>query len=472
MAVEEALVAAGRGFKTREELFGSSKLEARGGGAQGKLGTLPNQFDSFSAGALGVRNRFLGHGIDALGSLLTLGRIPTRALVAGDSFVKVVAYRGALYELAYRDARLADLKGDAFSDHVADFVTSPPGKAVEEAQQLARISTLQSELDESTKELQKAMRGPVMSWIVPFFKTPMNAIFYARDNSPLAFAFTPYKEAMAQGGAAAAKAQAKMALGTMVMGMAAFYASTGNITGSISSDPKVRAAYLRRGITPYSFRLPGTNKWVPYNPIEPVSTSIGLAVDAYEAIQNYPDLVKKYLGSVIPVTDHSFAALNSAVFTDGSFVYIPKGVRCPVELSTYFRINAMNTGQFERTLIIADNDSYVSYLEGCTAPMRDENQLHAANVELIALDNAEIKYSTVQNWYPGDKDGKGGIYNFVTKRERVGALIQKYHGHKLKLDQLLLGSIQAAYCKAIIQSVNFIQLQLQTIIKKLTQELR
>ena len=135
-----------------------------------------------------------------------------------------------------------------------------------------------------------------------------------------------------------------------------------------------------------------------------------------EAVNTHPDLVKKYLGSVIPVSDHSFAALNSAVFTDGSFVYIPKGVRCPVELSTYFRINAMNTGQFERTLIIADNDSYVSYLEGCTAPMRDENQLHAANVELVALDNAEIKYSTVQNWYPGDKDGKGGIYNFVTKR--------------------------------------------------------
>jgi len=135
-----------------------------------------------------------------------------------------------------------------------------------------------------------------------------------------------------------------------------------------------------------------------------------------EAIQKHPKLVKKYLGSVIPLTDHYFATLNSAVFTDGSFVYIPKGVRCPMELSTYFRINASDTGQFERTLIIADKGSYVSYLEGCTAPMRDENQLHAANVELIALDDAEIKYSTVQNWYPGDKDGKGGIYNFVTKR--------------------------------------------------------
>jgi len=135
-----------------------------------------------------------------------------------------------------------------------------------------------------------------------------------------------------------------------------------------------------------------------------------------EAVQEHPELVKKYLGSVVPYTDNYFASLNSAVFSDGSFVYIPKGVRCPMELSTYFRINALNTGQFERTLIIADEGSYVSYLEGCTAPMRDENQLHAAVVELIALKDAQIKYSTVQNWYPGDKEGRGGIYNFVTKR--------------------------------------------------------
>ena len=135
-----------------------------------------------------------------------------------------------------------------------------------------------------------------------------------------------------------------------------------------------------------------------------------------EAVKEYPELVKKYLGTVVPQRDNYFAALNSAVFSDGSFVYIPKGVRCPMELSTYFRINAENTGQFERTLIIADDNSYVSYLEGCTAPKRDENQLHAAVVELVALEDAEIKYSTVQNWYPGDKDGKGGIYNFVTKR--------------------------------------------------------
>ena len=135
-----------------------------------------------------------------------------------------------------------------------------------------------------------------------------------------------------------------------------------------------------------------------------------------EAVQTHPELVKQYLGSVVPAGDNFYAALNAAVFSDGSFVYIPKGVRCPMELSTYFRINAQNTGQFERTLIIADEGAYVSYLEGCTAPMRDENQLHAAVVELVALDHARIKYSTVQNWYPGDKDGKGGIYNFVTKR--------------------------------------------------------
>jgi Fe-S cluster assembly protein SufB len=135
-----------------------------------------------------------------------------------------------------------------------------------------------------------------------------------------------------------------------------------------------------------------------------------------EAVREHPQLVKKYLGSVVPYTDNFFATLNSAVFTDGSFVYIPKGVRCPLELSTYFRINAQNSGQFERTLIVADEGSYVSYLEGCTAPMRDENQLHAAVVELVALDNAQIKYSTIQNWYPGDEQGKGGIYNFVTKR--------------------------------------------------------
>jgi len=168
-----------------------------------------------------------------------------------------------------------------------------------------------------------------------------------------------------------------------------------------------------------------------------------------EAVQNHPDLVKKYLGSVVPHTDNFFAALNAAVFTDGSFCYIPKGVRCPMELSTYFRINTAGTGQFERTLIIADEGAQVSYLEGCTAPMRDENQLHAAVVELVALDNATIKYSTVQNWYPGDKNGKGGIYNFVTKRGKAMA------NAKLSWTQVETGSaITWKYPSCILQGDN------------------
>jgi Fe-S cluster assembly protein SufB len=171
-----------------------------------------------------------------------------------------------------------------------------------------------------------------------------------------------------------------------------------------------------------------------------------------EALQNHPDLVRKYLGSVVPFADNKHACLNSAVFTDGSFVYVPKGVRCPMELSTYFRINAENTGQFERTLIIADEGAYVSYLEGCTAPQRDEHQLHAAVVELVALHDAEIKYSTVQNWYPGDEDGKGGIYNFVTKR---GAC--RGRNSKISWTQVETGSaITWKYPSCILQGDNSI----------------
>jgi Fe-S cluster assembly protein SufB len=169
-----------------------------------------------------------------------------------------------------------------------------------------------------------------------------------------------------------------------------------------------------------------------------------------EAVQKHPELVKKYLGTVVPYTDNFFASLNSAVFSDGSFVYVPKGVRCPMELSTYFRINAAETGQFERTLIIADEGAYVSYLEGCTAPIRDENQLHAAVVELIALDNAQIKYSTVQNWYPGDKEGKGGIYNFVTKRGKCAG-----RDSKISWTQVETGSaITWKYPSCILQGEN------------------
>ena len=189
-------------------------------------------------------------------------------------------------------------------------------------------------------------------------------------------------------------------------------------------DPELLETYEKLGISL------DEQKWLAGVAVDAVFDSVSVATTHQErlakmgiifcsfseAVQKYPELIKKYLGSVVPYTDNFFATLNSAVFSDGSFCYIPKGVRCPVELSTYFRINARDTGQFERTLIVADEDSYVSYLEGCTAPMRDENQLHAAVVELVALGNAEIKYATVQNWYPGDKNGKGGIYNFVTKR--------------------------------------------------------
>ena len=189
-------------------------------------------------------------------------------------------------------------------------------------------------------------------------------------------------------------------------------------------DPKLLETYEKLGI-PLRERakLAGVAVDAVFDSVSVATTfkgkleEVGIIFCSFsEAVQKHPDLVRKYLGSVVPCTDNFFAALNSAVFSDGSFCYIPKGVRCPMELSTYFRINAANTGQFERTLIIAEEGAYVSYLEGCTAPMRDENQLHAAVVELVALDNAQIKYSTVQNWYPGDKDGKGGIYNFVTKR--------------------------------------------------------
>ena len=189
-------------------------------------------------------------------------------------------------------------------------------------------------------------------------------------------------------------------------------------------DPKLLETYKKLGIPLYEQeRLAGVAVDAVFDSVSVATTfkdklaAAGVIFCSMsEAIKEHPELVRQYLGTVVPTSDNFFAALNSAVFSDGSFVYIPKGVRCPMELSTYFRINAANTGQFERTLIIAEEGSHVSYLEGCTAPMRDENQLHAAVVELVALDNAEIKYSTVQNWYPGDEEGRGGIYNFVTKR--------------------------------------------------------
>jgi Fe-S cluster assembly protein SufB len=189
-------------------------------------------------------------------------------------------------------------------------------------------------------------------------------------------------------------------------------------------DPKLLETYEKLGVPLHErARLAGVAVDAVFDSVSVATTfkdklhEVGVIFCAFsEAVREHPELVEKYLGSVVPYTDNFFAALNSAVFSDGSFCYIPKGVRCPMELSTYFRINAANTGQFERTLIVAEDDSYVSYLEGCTAPIRDENQLHAAVVELVAKERAQIKYSTVQNWYPGDKEGKGGIFNFVTKR--------------------------------------------------------
>ncbi len=220
-------------------------------------------------------------------------------------------------------------------------------------------------------------------------------------------------------------------------------------------DPKLLETYKKLGIPLHEqSRLAGVAVDAVFDSVSVATTfktklaEAGVLFCSFsEAVQEHPELVEKYLGTVVPFRDNFFATLNSAVFSDGSFVYIPKGVRCPMELSTYFRINAANTGQFERTLIIADADSHVSYLEGCTAPMRDENQLHAAVVELVALDNAEIKYSTVQNWYPGDEKGRGGIYNFVTKR---GACRGKHS--KISWTQIETGSaITWKYPSVILQ---------------------
>ena len=225
-------------------------------------------------------------------------------------------------------------------------------------------------------------------------------------------------------------------------------------------DPELRKTFEKLGISlEEQKRLSGVAVDAVFDSVSVATTfreklsELGIIFCSFsEAVKNHPDLVKQYLGSVVPYTDNFFASLNSAVFSDGSFVYIPKGVRCPMELSTYFRMNAANTGQFERTLIIADEGAYVSYLEGCTAPQRDENQLHAAVVELIALDNAQIKYSTVQNWYAGDKDGKGGIYNFVTKRGACRGV-----NSKISWTQVETGSaITWKYPSCILQGDNSI----------------
>ncbi|MDR3478204.1 MAG: Fe-S cluster assembly protein SufB [Gammaproteobacteria bacterium] len=223
-------------------------------------------------------------------------------------------------------------------------------------------------------------------------------------------------------------------------------------------DPKLLETYKKLGIPLHEQAyLAGVAVDAVFDSVSVATTfkaklaEVGVIFCSFsEAVQKYPELVEKYLGTVVPYRDNFFATLNSAVFSDGSFVYIPKGVRCPMELSTYFRINAANTGQFERTLIVAEEGSYVSYLEGCTAPMRDENQLHAAVVELVALDNAQIKYSTVQNWYPGDEEGRGGIYNFVTKRGACRGV-----NSKISWTQIETGSaITWKYPSVILQGDN------------------
>ena len=242
------------------------------------------------------------------------------------------------------------------------------------------------------------------------------------------------------------------------------YYSAPKDTPALSSldevDPKLLETYTKLGISLVEQkRLTGVAVDAVFDSVSVATTfkdalaEVGVIFCPFsEAVQKHPELVEKYLGSVVPYTDNFFATLNSAVFSDGSFVYIPKGVRCPMELSTYFRMNAAKTGQFERTLIIADEGSYVSYLEGCTAPMRDEHQLHAAVVELIALDDAEIKYSTVQNWYPGDKNGVGGIYNFVTKRGACRGV-----NSKISWTQVETGSaITWKYPSCILQGDNSI----------------
>jgi Fe-S cluster assembly protein SufB len=223
-------------------------------------------------------------------------------------------------------------------------------------------------------------------------------------------------------------------------------------------DPELLATFEKLGISlDEQKRLTGVAVDAVFDSVSVATTfkeklaELGIIFCSFsEAVQNHPELVRQYLGSVVPYSDNFYATLNSAVFSDGSFCYIPKGVRCPMELSTYFRINAENTGQFERTLIVAEEGSYVSYLEGCTAPRRDENQLHAAVVELVALDNAQIKYSTVQNWYPGDKEGRGGIYNFVTKRGKCAGV-----NSKISWTQVETGSaITWKYPSCILQGDN------------------
>lgn len=228
-------------------------------------------------------------------------------------------------------------------------------------------------------------------------------------------------------------------------------------------DPEIKATFDKLGISlEEQKRLSGVAVDAVIDSVSVKTTfreslaELGIIFCSFsEAVHDYPELIKEYLGSVVPPTDNFYAALNSAVFSDGSFCYIPKGVRCPMELSTYFRINSAGTGQFERTLIVAEEGSYVSYLEGCTAPMRDENQLHAAVVEIYSHKDAQVKYSTVQNWYPGDKEGRAAFIISLPSADFVQELIPEFHGRRLKQDRQLPGNIRVSFSRVIILSVNF-----------------
>jgi len=291
MAQNEALAAVGKGFITREELFGSSKLDFRSTGAGGRRATAQG-YDAFSPEALGTTSAFGTSFVRIAGNILTLGRAPTRTLVAGDAYVKVVAYRGSLYEQAFREGRLAGHEGDNLSEFIADFLFDPPIKATEKAQAVAREVTLQTPLTGGLKNLHRVLKGPVSKWIVPFYSTPTNALLYMRDRSPAYLITQRYRDAIAEGGAAAAKARAQWQMGSAVMASVLTLAMTDDeaITGNISSNSRVADAYERQGIKKYSFRFPGTDSYVPYNMFEPVSSIIGVAVDVAEAIKSTPDM--------------------------------------------------------------------------------------------------------------------------------------------------------------------------------------
>ena len=300
MSQQEALAAMGKGFRTREELFGSSKLDFRSTGDGGRIAT-SQQYDGFSPEALGTEGDGAASFVRIAGNIATMGRWPTRALVAGDSYVKMVAYRGSLYEQAYRQSRLEDLQGDDQAEFIANFLFNPPTKAIEKAEKLAREVTLQTELSGGLKNIHRTLKGPVARWLVPFFTTPTNALLYMRDRTVFYRATEKYRQAIKEGGAAAEKAKAQWKMGTAIMGAVLMYALTDqeNITGNISSDQRVVDAYKRQGIKRYSIRIPGTDGYVPYNIVEPISSIIGIAVDVAEVVKSSPEMEDREVWELI-----------------------------------------------------------------------------------------------------------------------------------------------------------------------------